>query len=206
MFELIVAIVVCLYATQVIIYLLASYKRFNRLADDQLPTASVMVAVRDEEKVISRCLDALDKLVYPSGKLQIIVINDSSTDATSEIIRKFILGKPQFTFIDGVEPTGHLRGKTNALVQGLKVATGEIILTTDADCKVNPLWAKTLASYFTDGVGLLGGDDLTGNRIGLERDAASRFYVSPWSRIRDDKRRLAIKCNWKQYGIFTKSL
>jgi cellulose synthase/poly-beta-1,6-N-acetylglucosamine synthase-like glycosyltransferase len=157
MFELIVAIVVCLYATQVIIYLLASYKRFNRLADDQLPTASVMVAVRDEEKVISRCLDALDKLVYPSGKLQIIVINDSSTDATSEIIRKFILEKPQFTFIDGVEPTGHLRGKTNALVQGLKVATGEIILTTDADCKVNPLWAKTLASYFTDGVGLLGG-------------------------------------------------
>lgn len=157
MFELIVSIVVGLYAVQVFIYLLASYKRFNRLSDAQLPTASVIVAVRNEEKVISRCLEALENLVYPAGKLQVIVINDRSSDSTGEIIRKFIEGKPQFTFVDGQEPVGHLRGKTNALVQGLTVALGDIILTTDADCKVNPLWAKTLASYFTNGVGLLGG-------------------------------------------------
>lgn len=157
MFELIVAITVSLYALQVIIYLFASYRKFARLGDDQLPTASLIVAVRNEEKVIYRCIEALDQLEYPTGKLQIIVINDRSTDATGEIVRRFIEGKPKFILVEGVESDGHLRGKTNALVQGLKVATGEIIMTTDADCKVNPLWAKTLASYFTDGVGLLGG-------------------------------------------------
>jgi cellulose synthase/poly-beta-1,6-N-acetylglucosamine synthase-like glycosyltransferase len=157
MFEIIVAIIVGLYSLQVLIYLVASHKRFPRLSDDQLPTASVIVAVRDEERVISRCLNALDALEYPDGKLQIVVINDGSTDTTGEIIREFIKGKSRFTMVNGVEPGGHLRGKSNALVHGLKVATGEVILTTDADCKVNPLWVKTLASYFTDGVGLLGG-------------------------------------------------
>ncbi len=114
MFELIVAIIVSLYAIQVVIYLIASYKRFDRLSDEKLPTATVIVAARNEEKVIFRCLKALDELVYPQGKLQIVVINDRSTDATGEIIAKFINGKPQFTLVEGVEPVGHLRGKTNS--------------------------------------------------------------------------------------------
>ena len=157
MFEVIVLAVVALYALQTMVYIIASYKKFMKLPDDQLPTVSVIVAARNEEREILRCLRALDKLEYPYGKLEIIIVDDRSTDSTGQIIDQFIADKKRFVKIHGVEPVDHLRGKTNALVQGLKRATGEVILTTDADCEVNPLWAKTMASYFTGGVGLCGG-------------------------------------------------
>lgn len=157
MFELIAIVIVTLYVLQTILYVVATYRKFPKLSDDNLPRASVVVAVRDEEKVITRCLEALDKLEFPDGKLEIIIINDRSTDRTGELIKEFIEGKARFKFVEGRESTSHLRGKSNALVQGLAVATGEVILTTDADCKVNPLWAKTMVSYFTKEIGLCGG-------------------------------------------------
>lgn len=157
MFEIAVISVVAFYICQTLVYLIASHKRFPALPDDQLPTASVIVAARNEEKDILRCLEALDKLEYPYGKLEIIVVDDRSTDRTGKIIDEFIADKKRFIKVHGVEPVNHLRGKTNALVQGLHRATGEVILTTDADCAVNPLWAKSLASRFTEGVGLCGG-------------------------------------------------
>ncbi|KAB2908370.1 MAG: glycosyltransferase [Ignavibacteriales bacterium] len=156
MSELIIVLII-IYFVQSIVYMVASYKRFPKLSEDKLPSASVIVAVRNEEEIILRCLESLDKLEYPAGKLQIIVVDDRSTDKTGEIIDDFIRGKERFLKISGEEPSNHLRGKTNALVQGLRQSTGEVILTTDADCAVNPLWAKTLSSYFTENVGLCGG-------------------------------------------------
>ncbi len=50
-----------------------------------------------------------------------------------------------------------LRGKVRAMAEGIKIASGEIILTTDADCIVNPLWAKTIASYYIGNVGVVNG-------------------------------------------------
>ncbi len=157
MFEIVVITAVAFYLLQTLIYTIASYKKFPRLPDDKLPTASVIVAARNEERDILRCLKSLDKLEYPYGKLEIIIVDDRSTDSTGEIIDSFIADKKRFIKVHGVEPVNHLRGKTNALVQGLLRATGEVILTTDADCAVDPLWAKSLASRFTEGVGLCGG-------------------------------------------------
>lgn len=157
MFELIALVVVALYVLQTLLYVVATYRKFPRLSEEELPTASVVVAVRDEQGVIVRCLDALDKLEYPEGKLEIIIIDDHSTDNTGHLVKEFIRNRPRFKLVEGQEPVAHLRGKSNALVQGLRVAKGEVILTTDADCKVNPLWAKTMASYFTKDTGLCGG-------------------------------------------------
>nr|MCU0407284.1 glycosyltransferase [Ignavibacteriaceae bacterium] len=50
-----------------------------------------------------------------------------------------------------------LKGKVRAMAEGIKVANNEIILTTDADCIVNPLWAKTIASYYNAEVGVVNG-------------------------------------------------
>jgi len=43
------------------------------------------------------------------------------------------------------------------MAEGIKLSSGEIILTTDADCIVNPLWAKTIASYYVGNVGVVNG-------------------------------------------------
>jgi len=121
------------------------------------PTVTVIVAARNEEKNIRQCIESLVKIDYPKEKLEIIIVDDFSTDRTGEIIDEFVA---QYPFIKKVIP--HLKviskpGKTNAIVNGIKSSTGEIIFTTDADCVVKPSWIKTQVKYFTDNVGVVTG-------------------------------------------------
>ena len=133
-------------------------KTYPHLSDEQLPTVSIVVAARNEETNILTCIESLDKLIYTEGKLEIIMVDDASTDNTSETIKLFIKDKLRFRSIQLEEnQSGKLKGKVRAMAEGIKIANGEIILTTDADCVVNPLWAKTIASYYIGNVGVVNG-------------------------------------------------
>ena len=157
MFELIFLIAMSGYFLQTIWFILGLQKRFPKKVFADLPAATVIVAARNEEKNILLCLEALNKLEYPVGKLEIILVDDKSTDKTGDIINSFILDKPKFKNIITKKEIGHLKGKTNAIANAIEQATGEIILTTDADCIVSPTWAKTLASYYNDDVAIVNG-------------------------------------------------
>jgi len=75
-----------------------------------------------------------------------------------KIISNFIHGKLKFRVIHLEEnDSAILKGKVRAMAEGIKIANGEIILTTDADCVVSPLWAKTIASYYVGNVGVVNG-------------------------------------------------
>jgi 1,2-diacylglycerol 3-beta-glucosyltransferase len=157
MFEIIFLIAVSLYFIQSFIFLAGATKKFKRLSPEELPSVSVIVAARNEEDNIVRCMESLEKLIYPENKLEIILINDNSTDLTFEKIEKFISGKPCFKCITTKKNIGNLKGKTNALANGLELAAGEIILTTDADCSVSPSWALSLASFYQKDVAMVCG-------------------------------------------------
>jgi cellulose synthase/poly-beta-1,6-N-acetylglucosamine synthase-like glycosyltransferase len=133
-------------------------KTFSQLSDDQLPSVSVVVAARNEETNILTCLDSLNKLIYPENKIEIIIVDDASTDNTNELAVEYIKDKTFFRLVTLNEDKNQkLKGKTRAMAEGIKYSTGEIILTTDADCIVKPLWAKTIASYYQKNVGLVNG-------------------------------------------------
>lgn len=98
------------------------------------PTVSILVPAHNEEKVIERSILAMLNLDYPKDKLEIIVINDNSTDRTGEILQNL---KSQF-------PSGNIKiittdaqtggkGKANALNIGIRHAQGEYIVVYDAD-------------------------------------------------------------------------
>lgn len=157
MLEIIFIIVLCGYFFQSLRFVIGVGKNFPTVEEKDFPTATVIVAARNEEENILRCIESLDKLIYPEGKLEIILVDDKSTDRTGEIIDKFIEGKTKFKKITSSEEIGDLKGKTNALANALKIAKGEIILTTDADCAVHPKWAYTTASYYTPEVGVVNG-------------------------------------------------
>jgi len=101
-----------------------------RLRGTELPFVSVLIPARNEEKVIEDTLKHLFDLDYPHDKLEVIVINDGSTDATRQILEKNtdkrlrVINIPQ-------EESG--RGKSRVLNMGLKIAAGEIIAIYDAD-------------------------------------------------------------------------
>ncbi|MEM3673015.1 MAG: glycosyltransferase family 2 protein [Candidatus Bathyarchaeia archaeon] len=96
------------------------------------PTVSILIPALNEEKVIGRILKRMTELTYPKDKLQVIAINDASTDATGQIAEEY---SKKYNFINVVHRNQHEggRGKASALNAGLKHAKHEIIMCFDAD-------------------------------------------------------------------------
>lgn len=122
------------------------------------PSVTVVVAARNEEKNIAACLESLLQLRYPPGLLEIVVIDDHSTDRTAEIIRSFEVRDPRVRLTLAGPPQAPLRGKPSALAYALDQVRSDIILFTDADCRVSESWAEDTVAYFADPhVGLVAG-------------------------------------------------
>lgn len=97
--------------------------------DDALPLASIIVPVKNEEKVVGRLLRALVNLNYPSAKKEIIVVNDESSDRTGQTCSQYASRYPEIRVFNRLKSTT----KAAALNFGLQQASGEIIATFDAD-------------------------------------------------------------------------
>lgn len=157
-FELVFLIVVALYILQQIFFLIGFFWKHRKLQQkDDYPSFTVIVAARNEENNILKCLNSLNKLNYPENKLEIIVVDDYSTDATNKLVSEFIKDKNNFKLIKPSKKLAKLSGKANAIANAIEVAKGEIIATTDADCEVQPDWINTLASYYVADVGIVCG-------------------------------------------------
>jgi cellulose synthase/poly-beta-1,6-N-acetylglucosamine synthase-like glycosyltransferase len=103
------------------------------------PAVSIIIPARNEEHRILRCLESLKALDYPSDRLEIIIVNDRSTDRTAHVVASHIGDIPSLRLLTVTEPgSGNLRGKAGALDVGIRHAHGDIILLTDADCAVHP--------------------------------------------------------------------
>jgi cellulose synthase/poly-beta-1,6-N-acetylglucosamine synthase-like glycosyltransferase len=96
------------------------------------PTVSILIPARNEEQVIGRLLHSMVELTYPKDKLQVIVIDDASSDDTGRIADEYA---HKFAFIDVLhrENSNGGKGKASAMNSGLKRSTGEIVLCFDAD-------------------------------------------------------------------------
>jgi cellulose synthase/poly-beta-1,6-N-acetylglucosamine synthase-like glycosyltransferase len=154
--EMIYLSVISIYFIVICLITLGLRKKYSRLSETQLPTITVIVAARNEENNITGCLTSLNNLIYPDKKIEVIIVDDFSEDKTGLIIDEFIIDKAKFRkVIPDNNPL--LKGKVNALASAVKVARGEVILLTDADCEVTPTWAKTLASFYKEGIGMVNG-------------------------------------------------
>ena len=121
------------------------------------PKVSILIAARNEELRIRHCLDCLAAQDYPRELTEILVVDDRSTDGTAAILAEFAVRLPGFRCISLTETAAGFSPKKYALTQGLRLATGEIIITTDADCVMSPQWIRSLVSEFGPDVGLVSG-------------------------------------------------
>jgi cellulose synthase/poly-beta-1,6-N-acetylglucosamine synthase-like glycosyltransferase len=112
------------------------------------PSVSVVIAARNEAKNIGPCLAALAQQTYPQRLWQVIVVDDRSTDETAEIASRWRSRLPGFSLVRVERLPKGKQGKKNALEHGIEQATGEIILTTDADCQPPPTWIEEVARRF----------------------------------------------------------
>lgn len=108
----------------------------------RLPTVSVVVPAYNEENTIKETLQSLLDLDYPKNKLEIIVVNDGSTDKTKEIVQQF----PCVTYLE----RSHSGMKAAALNTGLAMATGELFSCLDADSHVKRDALKKAVQHFVN--------------------------------------------------------
>ena len=125
-------------------------RRFTRQSNEPTnwPLVSVVIAARDEEQRIGETLNRLLASDYP--QLEIILANDRSTDGTAEIAAAIAIKDTRLRIvtIDYV-PEGWL-GKTNAMTQATKLATGEFLLFTDGDIQFSPDAIRLAMRYTLD--------------------------------------------------------
>ena len=161
---LIYVLVVCMVATIVKdIFLLYNTFRFLRPGVNQereLPVVSVLVAARNEEATIERCLSSLSAQQYPSEKIEILVGNDASDDNTLKVARRFATTDSRIQVFDIDKLVVEDYGKMNVLVQLIQHAKGEVYLFTDADTQLNPEWTSCLVNVLQSGVGVVTGVSL----------------------------------------------
>jgi cellulose synthase/poly-beta-1,6-N-acetylglucosamine synthase-like glycosyltransferase len=158
MVEILLIAVVALYVLELLLFrkgLTISSK--IRPREGYEPTVSIIIAARNEENQILTCLQSLTSIDYPAEKLEIVIVDDFSTDRTAEVVEQFLAGMSNMRLLKSPPESGNLRGKTNAIAQGIRHTTGEIIMSTDADCSVSPGWVRGTVKYFHEDTGIVGG-------------------------------------------------
>ena len=118
--------------------------------DEELPFVSIIVAIKNEENNILELVTSLINQNYPKKLYEIIICNDRSTDQSFNIIKNFKDDYDNFRIINIKSLPPNWAGKKWALFNGIKQSKGEIILQTDADCKISKKWIASMVSQFAD--------------------------------------------------------
>jgi cellulose synthase/poly-beta-1,6-N-acetylglucosamine synthase-like glycosyltransferase len=115
----------------------------------QQPTITVIIPARNEAENIKACLDSICNQLYPKELYEVIVVDDHSTDDTASIVQQYQSQNVKLITLSEHIDTGLLNSyKKKALEIAIAQSTGEIIVTTDADCYVKEKWLQTIASFY----------------------------------------------------------
>ncbi|MDR3013317.1 MAG: glycosyltransferase [Chitinispirillales bacterium] len=114
------------------------------------PSFSVIIAARNEEHNIAACLQTVFAQNISNNQYEVIVIDDRSNDTTLSILRELSNHHPNLKVITITEIPAGISPKKHAVSTGIKSAANDIIVFTDADCRVQPQWLSTIGKYFNN--------------------------------------------------------
>lgn len=123
----------------------------NRLAppdSDGAVDVSVIVPAHDEQDNLPDLLAALDAQNGHAGRLEIILVDDRSTDATAQIMDVYASTRPHVKVLHIARTPAGVSPKKWAIAQAIAQASGDVILTTDADGRPGPRWVAAISAYF----------------------------------------------------------
>lgn len=120
---------------------------YSDIYSSRMKSISVLIPMHNEEQVLANVLDTLLKCDYDRDRLEIIPINDNSTDRTKEMLDQY---HEKYEFIRPIHRNCEDRGKPAGLNDAMQVARGEIIIVFDADYRPARDMLKQLAIAFED--------------------------------------------------------
>lgn len=153
-------IIACLSAVLIDLLLIILWFSGNGIyknATQFTPQVSILLAARNEEKSILRCLESLINIDYPKSQLEILVGDDNSEDNTFEIAKAFAVHHSHLTVHAIENNLGNARGKANVLAHLARKAKGDIFFITDADIAVPASWINGMLRAHQPNVGIATG-------------------------------------------------
>lgn len=136
------------------------------------PTLSIVMVVRNEERILRSKLDNLMGLDYPLDRSQVIVVSDGSTDHTEEILREYSRDERVQVILNQLP-----RGKAAGLNDAVSLAQGEIVVFTDARQRIESGALRLLAENFSDpDVGCASGELMLGDPANGESGRGFGLY------------------------------
>lgn len=116
--------------------------------NDYEPSITFVIPCKNEEDAIAETIETCFMAEYPAEKVQVIAINDGSTDGTGRIMRALAKKYPNLVMIDWKEN----RGKREAMAEGFRLASGEIVIQLDSDSTIEPSTVRHIVEPFANPV------------------------------------------------------
>ena len=136
------------------------------------PFVSIVMVVRNEEKVVARKMENLLALDYPEQNAEIVVVSDGSTDGTEAILRDYARNPRVHAMLNQLS-----RGKASGLNDALEVAHGEIVVFTDVRQTLEAQGLRLLVENFADPqVGCVSGELMLGDPAAGEKNRGMGLY------------------------------
>lgn len=152
-------------------------KSFKDLELENLPQISIIVPARNEENNIKSVIESISNLEYPTDKIELIIINDRSTDKTLDQLND-INSQIDIQIIDiqDDKDKNGILGKAGAVHIGILKAKNEHLLFTDADCVVNKKWVNRIMSVFNS----RGSDFIASFTLVISKNFFQRYQGAEW--------------------------
>lgn len=113
-------------------------KSFDKMSQN-FPFVSIVIVNLNGKKWLGKCFESVLESKWPSGKLEIIIVDNGSTDGSAEFVKRY-RGDFRISIIENKENLGW----SPANNQGMKVAKGEIIACLSNDIEVDPRWLEEI--------------------------------------------------------------
>ena len=145
------------------------------------PFVSIVMVVRDEERVLGKKIENLLRLDYPEHLMELVIVSDGSKDLTETILREHA-SDPRVHAVMKQLSTGKAMGLNDAL----QIAHGEIVIFTDARQEIESSAIRILLNNFADPeVGCVSGELMLGDPHAGEKSRGMGLYWRVEKRVRE---------------------
>jgi cellulose synthase/poly-beta-1,6-N-acetylglucosamine synthase-like glycosyltransferase len=141
------------------------------------PSLSVIIPAHNERERLPGTLESLLAQRYP-GEHEFVVVDDRSTDGTGAVLRAFAARDARLRPVRVAQPSRRHAPKVHAVKRGIEASSGEVIVTSDADCRYPEGWLRALASHLHDDVVMVSGYVET--ELGPGSGPVARFEAADW--------------------------
>ncbi|MBL4676942.1 MAG: glycosyltransferase [Mucilaginibacter sp.] len=133
----------------VVAYLIKGWAALKRSKLNDAPLATsvtILIAARNEAERIHLTIEDILAQDYPKHLTEIIIVDDHSTDDTANIIRSFADRGVQLLQLNEDKPLNSYKKK--AIAEAIAHSNGELMVCTDADCRMDSKWLSTIVAYY----------------------------------------------------------